>query len=197
MAVRKDLSGAAAPASGPKTFKFRANDGDYDRYNDRNAVKGWQLENYNANPIVLLNHDDGQGGFFDAPRPVMPIGKARAYIEGNALMADIEFDQDDPLAQAAQRKVEKGYLNAVSVRYRLSPGKFRENEKGGYDSDEQELLEISLVNIPGNQRAVRAKGFDELEARLADFDARLKALEPKPIDSEQFAKAFADAFTKK
>lgn len=200
--VRKDASalpapeGVAAPVQ-PKTFLFRANDGDFDRYNDRNKVSGWLLANYNANPIVLLNHDDGSGGFFDPPRPVMPIGKARAYTTPDALMAEIEFDQGDPLALDAQRKVEQGFLNAVSVRYRLTSGKYRENERGGYDSDEQELLEISLVNLPGNQRAVRVKSLDEqIEAVVERVLTRLEARAAEKrdeFDPEAFAKAFAEA----
>lgn len=181
--VRKD----SGPTSGTKTFKFRANDGDFDRMNDRNKVSGWRLSNYNANPIVLFNHDDGSGDMFNPPRPVMPIGRARAYVEGDALMCEIEFDQEDPIAQAAQRKVEKGYLNAVSVRYRLTPGKFRQNDRGGIDSDEQELLEISLVNLPGNQRAVRVKRSEP--GRTIDITT--------PDGQSEFAHAIADATRQK
>jgi hypothetical protein len=181
VAVRKDASGAAASeqATGPKVYKFRANDGEYDRYNDRLSVKGWKLDNYNANPIILFNHMDGAPDWWTGTpaAAVLPIGKGRAYVEGDALMVDIEFDQDDPFAKAVESKVDKGILSAVSVRYRMTEGKYRENEKHGYDSDEQELYEISIVNIPGNQRAVRVKSAaDERAAIVGDIAKAVVAL---------------------
>jgi HK97 family phage prohead protease len=163
--VRKDASAAPAEA-GPKVYTFRANDGDFDRYMDRNSVKGWKLENFNANPVILFNHDDGTGALFG--EPALPIGKGRAYIEGNALMVDITFDQTDDFAKRIESKVDQGILSAVSVRYMMADGKFKVNEKGGFDSEEQELLEISVVTIPGNQRAVRVKALESERAEFID-----------------------------
>lgn len=189
-AVRKDASGTPAPeaAAGPKVYKFIANDARFDRYNDRNKVEGWKLDNFNANPVILFNHDDGSGGMFAPPTPTLPIGKGFAYVESDALMVDIEFDQDDEFARRVESKVEKGILNAVSVRYRLTPGKYKENERGGIDSDEQELLEISVVNLPGHQGALRVKALEaderaafvgEIAKAVADLlDARAKSAEP-------------------
>lgn len=210
VAVRKDASGVTAPeqAAGPKTYTFRANDGDYDRYNDRLSVKGWKLENYNANPIILFNHMDGAPDWWTGTpaAAILPIGKGRAYVEGDALMVDVEFDQDDPFAKAVESKVDKGILNAVSVRYRMTEGKYRENERHGYDCDEQELYEISVVNIPGNQRAIRVKGAsDERAALIGDvakavvdlLDARERAknapaTEPAPTEPHPLPAASDD-----
>jgi phage head maturation protease len=165
---------AAVDAKKPAVYKFRANDGDFDRYQDRLNVKGWQLDAFNANPVLLYNHDAGDGGFLGlGAKNVLPIGKARVYVEGDALMSEVEFDQDDEFALKVERKVAKGYLNAVSVRYLMH--KYHENERGGVDCDEQELLELSIVTIPGNQRATRVKGLlnaDEQEL----VDAFAKAL---------------------
>lgn len=157
----------APKKGGHRIYTFRANDGDFDRYNDRNKVTGWKLANYNANPIILFNHNDGSG----SNSHVLPIGKGRAYLNADksALMVDIEFDEDDDFARQVESKVAKGIISAVSVRYRLTPGKFWENSKGGIDSEEQELLEISIVNIPGNQRAVRVK---KVDAELANAVAK-------------------------
>jgi len=158
--------------AGPRKWKFRANDGGYDRYNDRLNVKGWQLDAYNANPVILVNHDDW----------MLSIGKGKAFVDGDALMVEIEFDQDDELARRVEKKVEGGFMNAVSVRYLMHD--YRDNERGGYDSDAHELLEISIVTIPGNQRAVRAKSLkgvdvDALAAALA------KALKSADEDEDE------------
>ncbi|WP_254360968.1 hypothetical protein [Corallococcus exiguus] len=79
------------------------------------SVQGWRLDAYAANPVVLYMHDDGSGGLFGAGRTdILPIGKGRAYVQGDALLVDIEFDQDDEFARRVESKVEKGILNAVS-----------------------------------------------------------------------------------
>ncbi|QDE98310.1 hypothetical protein [Myxococcus xanthus] len=85
--IRKDSPSAIEGE--PRLHTFRANDGDFDRYNDRLSVSGWMLDAFNANPVVLYNHDDGSGGFFGTGRKdVLPIGKGRAYVQGDALLVD-------------------------------------------------------------------------------------------------------------
>lgn len=139
----------------PKVYKFRANDGEPDRFNDRLSVRGWQLDSFNANPVILYMHDEGSGGPLGLAPKLLPIGKGRAYVSGAALMVEIEFDQNDEFARKVESKVEGGFLNAVSVRYLMLD--YEPNDLGGIDSHRHELLEISVVTIPGNQRAVRAK----------------------------------------
>lgn len=187
----------------PTVFTFRANDGDFDRYNDRLSVTGWMLDAFNANPVILYNHDDGSGGFFGTGRKdVLPIGKGRAYVQGDALLVDVEFDQDDDFARKVESKVARGILNAVSVRYLMH--RYHENERGGFDCEQQELLEISVVTIPGNQRAVRVKELaDERAAFIQDMakavvvalDAReqRRAVPPPSPDVNALAKHTAEA----
>jgi len=187
----KAADGAADPADGsPKIYKFRANDGDFDRYQDRNAVSGWQLDNFNANPVILWMHDDASGGAFGGSSDRLPIGRGRAYVEGDALMVDIEFDQGDEFAKQIEGKVERGILNAVSVRYLMH--KYHENEQGGFDSDEQELLEISVVVIPGNQRATRIKAESDTRAELIK---EIVAAVVKAMDAQQSAEQVTPAPT--
>ncbi|WP_216623012.1 hypothetical protein [Corallococcus exercitus] len=100
----------------PRIYTFRSNDADFDRYNDRLSVQGWRLDAYAANAVVLYMHDDGSGGLFGAGRmDVLPIGKGRAYVQGDALLVDIEFDQDDEFARRVESKVEKGILTPTVV----------------------------------------------------------------------------------
>jgi phage head maturation protease len=157
---------AAADSKSGTLYTFRANDGEVDRYQDRVSVSGWKLDAYNANPVVLYQHDEGAG--LESGAPILPIGKGLAYVDGDALMVDIQFDQDDEFARKVEAKVAGGFLNAVSVRYVMQD--FKQNELGGYDSLAQELLEISVVVVPGNQRALRVKGFDtDAAERMADL----------------------------
>jgi|GEM_PF-2696521 len=194
-AVRKDAATLSAVESmgGRRVYKFKASDGDFDRYSDRLNVKGWRVDGYNANGVVLYNHDDGASAAMTGAEPQLPIGKGRVYVEGDALMVDIEFDDEDEFAKKVERKVSKGILNAVSVRYLMLPGQYRQNERGGYDCDAQELLEVSVVTIPGNARAVRSKsldeGADDVVARIATrvvelLDARAEAKSTDEEDAE-------------
>ncbi|WP_228558212.1 HK97 family phage prohead protease [Myxococcus sp. AB056] len=187
---------AVESIGGRRVFKFKASDGDFDRYSDRLNVKGWRVDGYNANGVVLYNHDDGASAAMTGAEPQLPIGKGRVYVEGDALMVDIEFDDEDEFAKKVERKVSKGILNAVSVRYLMLPGQYRQNERGGYDCDAQELLEVSVVTIPGNSRAVRSKSLDEapddLVERIAtrvvdllDARAEAKSTDEEDVEDEQ------------
>ncbi|GHG91422.1 HK97 family phage prohead protease [Comamonas sp. JC664] len=196
-------SAPATPEAQQKIYTFRANDGGFDRYNDRLSVTGWMLDAFNANPVVLYNHDDGSGGFFGTGRKdVLPIGKGRAYVQSDALLVDVEFDPEDDFARKVERKVARGILNAVSVRYLMH--RYHENERGGFDCEQQELLEISVVTIPGNQRAVRMKELaDERAAFIQDvakavvsaLEARQqrRAVPPPSPDVNALAKHTAEA----
>jgi HK97 family phage prohead protease len=177
----------------PKVYTFRANDGLPDRYGDRNSVKGWKLANYNANPVILFNHDDATT---PGTERNLPIGRGFAYVRDDALLVDITFDHSDPFAQAVERKVDAGILNAVSVRYRLTAGKYRQNELGGIDSDEQELLEISIVTIPGNQRAVRVKSFDGAVETRSFIARRVLPQAPAQFDRAAFVADVSQRFRK-
>lgn len=190
-AVRKDAATptATGASGGQRIYTFRASDGDFDRYSDRLNVKGWRIDAYNANGVVLFNHDDGTNAAWTGATPPLPIGKGRVYVKGDALMIDVEFDDEDDFATRVERKVAKGILNAVSVRYLMLPGQYRANERGGYDCDAQELLEVSVVTIPGNARAVRAKaldGEDDTIERIAQRVAELLAerSDDVPTDNE-------------
>jgi len=122
-----------------------------DRYGDVISQRGWQLESYKKNPIVLLNHDSG----------ALPIGKGMVNLKNGQLLIDVEFDMDDPLAANVARKAKNGFINAVSVgfqplesvlRRELDPKSPLYGTKGQYFK-RSELLEVSIVTIPANSEA--------------------------------------------
>ena len=103
-------------------------------------ARGWQLDEYIANPAVLWSHD------YRGERP--PIGKAdNVWIDGNRLMADITFDQSDPFAVAVESKYRNGFLNSVSVGWDSV-------EVDGRTVTKANLLDISAVNVPGDPSAL-------------------------------------------
>ena len=139
-----------APSTKEKV-SFVASSATPDRYGDIIDQKGWILENYKKNPVVLLNHDSNQ----------LPIGKGNVYLRDDKLVIDVEFDSEDERAKEVERKAKKGFMNAVSVGFRPLESKSRSElpednkyygQRGMYYS-KAELLEVSIVTIPANGEA--------------------------------------------
>jgi HK97 family phage prohead protease len=131
-----------APSTKEKV-SFVASSATPDRYGDIIDQKGWILENYKKNPVVLLNHDSNQ----------LPIGKGNVYLRDDKLVIDVEFDSEDERAKEVERKAKKGFMNAVSVGFRPLESKSRSElpednkyygQRGMYYS-KAELLEVSIV----------------------------------------------------
>jgi len=173
-----------------RTVTFVASDGSRDSAHTVLNQAGWDLNRFNANPVIGYNHE-----VYGAWKPEdvdFVIGKGRAYVEDGKLFVDITFETAamNPLAEKVYQKVLFGSLNAVSVGFLpLGNGHWGEGEEARGEEREtyyyagQELLEISVVNIPANANATR-KGEDlaaeELAALYAEDDAAKKAAEPEP-----------------
>ena len=173
-----------------RTVTFVASDGSRDSAHTVLNQAGWDLNRFNANPVIGYNHE--VYGAWDTKDVDFVIGKGRAYVEDNTLLVDITFEPKEinELAEKVYQKVLFGSLNAVSVGFLpLGNGHWGEGEEARGEEREtyyyagQELLEISVVNIPANANATR-KGEDlaaeELAALYAEDDAAKKAAEPEP-----------------
>tara|TARA_A100001201_G_scaffold51969_1_gene51480 strand:- start:170 stop:928 length:759 start_codon:yes stop_codon:yes gene_type:complete len=155
------------------TYSFVASTENSDRYGDVINQKGWSLEAYNRNPVVLLNHNSNS----------LPIGKGKVEIKDGQLMIDVEFDQEDELARKVESKVKNGYINAVSVGFNPIESKRRSElpkehkafGKRGMYFEKSELLEVSIVTIPANSDAT-AKQFNAIEKRISDLEESLAEL---------------------
>jgi HK97 family phage prohead protease len=147
--------------------RFTASSNSIDRDGEVLRADGWVLDNFKKNPVVLWSHDAKS----------LPIGRVtNAYSDEVSLITDIEFAvKENPLAKMVSDLVKGGFLNAVSVGFMpLS-----------YDQEgkmlKQELLELSVVNVPANQDALRS---NEYQA----FCKSLKQLETKDAKVEEEAK---------
>lgn len=155
------------------SYSFVASTENSDRYGDVINQKGWSLEAYNRNPVVLLNHNSNS----------LPIGKGKVSIKDGQLMIDVEFDQEDELAKRVENKVKNGYINAVSVGFNPIESKRRSElpkehkafGKRGMYFEKSELLEVSIVTIPANSDAT-AKQFNALEQRICELEQSLAEL---------------------
>ena len=150
----------------PSKVSFVASTATPDRYGDIIDQKGWSLDAYNKNPIVLLNHDSSQ----------LPIGRGQVQVKNDQLVIDVEFDMDDPRAAEVARKTQKGFMNAVSVGFQPLQSALRAElskdspyyGKSGQFFKSAELLEVSIVTIPANGEAtmITQKEFNEFKSSM-------------------------------
>lgn len=154
-AVRFTTISEPVSTSDSRTFSFVFSDESVDRYGDIIHAQGWDLKNFNANPVALFGHDAGS--------VENVIGRAKnVRVQGSQLVGDIEFMPADvnPNAEAVCRMVAAGYLKTVSVGFAPIAWEAAKDKSrpGGVDFKKSELLEISIVPIPANPNAlVQAK----------------------------------------
>jgi hypothetical protein len=106
----------------------------------------WLLDNYHKNPVFLWAHDYWGKN--------LPLGKVNAEVEGDRLMAEVVFDQNDEFAKAVERKYRDGFLHTVSVGWN-----FVEVDK----KRKMELLDISGVPVPGDPDALMERQYEALK----------------------------------
>ena len=170
-----------------EVFTFVASNSDPDRHGTVLNHKGWKLKNFNTNPIIGYQHNL-YGDMCNAPDPDDVIGKGRAYHEDEEILVDVVFDAENDKAQKIRSKVKRGFLRTVSVGFiEIGEGHRGDDKKGEdpkfYYFKAQELLEISIVNIPSNpaakKKSLRSQTFDALryiyrelggEYRFADIE---------------------------
>lgn len=179
-----------------KTFEIKAaEDGrmiastpDVDRDKDRVIATGARLDNFLKNPVLMYGHN-----YRD---PWALIGKA-ADLQVDAGGINFQPELREPANDSDPMTViralwDQKLLRAASIGF--NPTKWMENEVGGRDFVEWELLEISIVPIPANQNALRlaAKAIDGGgEDSGATFTVPLL---PKTATADEIEEAVLDAF---
>lgn len=154
--LRRDAPIRAVDAKA-KDLTFRISTAGIDRYNSTIDPKGWKLEQYRSNPVVLWMHCSWD----------LPIARTKVIdVDDEGLVATPDFSDARklyPFAGTVEDMLRAELLNASSVSWQ--PEKYCWNEKrGGIDYIEQSLLEWSIVTVPGNADALlqrsRAEGID-------------------------------------
>lgn len=168
-----------------RVVKFVFSDGSVDRYGDTIDPRGWQLDSYRSNPVVLFGHNDKTAGNV--------IGKCRSVrVDGAQLVGEIEFApaSANPDAEVVFQLVKGGFLSSVSVGFQPLEWSLAKDKSrlGGVDFKKQELLEVSVVPIPANANAL-------VQARAAGIDFDRLALEQGatevPAEGQKAAPRFA------
>lgn len=171
-----------------RTITFVASDSTRDSAGTVLNQDNWDLTRFNSNGIIGYQHKV-YGGWDDTDNPDNVIGKGHAYVEDGKLMVDITFEPKEinELAEKIYQKVLFGSLRAVSVGF-LPIGKGRFGE--GADAETyyfagQQLLEVSVVNIPANPNALRKSmeaenDFLEAERKRLLEETKVEEQAPEP-----------------
>lgn len=188
--VRKDEQGS-------RKITFVASDGTRDSAGTVLNVNGWKLDRFNSNGIIGYQHKV-YGGLDDTDNPDNVIGKGYAYVKDGQLLVDVEFEpaEINELAEKIYQKLLFGSLKAVSVGFMpVGKGQWGKDEESldgknpTYYYAGQELLEVSVVNIPANPNALK-KGLElqdsEMEQLRSEFVKEVEIPEQED-DAERLA----------
>lgn len=153
-------------------------------YGTRVLTEGIDLSQYMRNPVLLWMHRRAFDG--DA----MPIGRVENLrVEDGKLIGTPVFDQNDDFAKQIESKWDSGFLRMASAALEpietsadealVLPGQTRETVT------RSKLIEVSIVDIGGNDEALQLCGADGKVMKLAAGEDTpglplLKENEPSP-----------------
>lgn len=154
-----------------RTLEFIGSTEMQDRDGEVIRANGWNLKNYQQNPVFMWAHN------YTAP----PIGKASAvWVDDKSLKFNIEFADRDTyeFADTVYRLYKGGFLKATSVGFLPEDWEDGDGEKEPRRSyTKQELLELSAVPVPSNPEAlvsardsgvITAKEFKDLKPETTE-----------------------------
>lgn len=131
------------------------------RYNWRLLVSGIDTTGFLQNPVCVVQHRTQD----------VPVGRWKNLVVADGkLQGTLEFDRNDELAVMYYLKYKNGYMNAVSlhvipIEESNDPLLLLQGQM--YPTlVKSELLEVSLVTIPGNKNAVKLCNPDGTEYKL-------------------------------
>lgn len=176
-----------------RTVTFAASNNSCDGHGTILPVGKWDLSRFEGNPVIGYQHT-----LHWSTDPDEVIGSGRAYIEDGELLVDITFEPEDvnPKAEKVYKKVKHGTLRAVSVGFNpTKDGHMGEASKGEdpqtYYFDGQELIEVSVVNIPSNKHALK-KSLEAYTEALRALEGDLPGEQEVATDAPAIDAASAD-----
>lgn len=139
-------------------YKFIVNTENVNSYGYRIITEGIDISQYERNPVVLFMHDRGDY----KPTGDEVIGRARLSKENDQLIAYITFDSENEFAAKIENKVKGDFIRMCSM--------FADVVEASSDAalvlpgqkyetiTKCKLVEISIVDIGGNDDAIRLSG---------------------------------------
>lgn len=174
-----------------RTYWFTASTEDRARDGHVIVQKGWKLNNFKRNPVILWAHQSDQ----------LPIGRAVEIENDGELRLKIQFAPEDvyPFARTVEKMIEGGYLRTGSVGFTVYKTEELTEEEKKMSSGwglrlYAELLEFSIVPVPADTgakkegREISPEIERELIARsvgaINDLDIKRSSLLPYEKDGE-------------
>ena len=157
-----------------------ASTADTDRVGDVIVPDAWTkggLDNYKQNPILLFNHNYGT-----------PIGRATGLeVDSTGLKIEASISKS---AGPTYGLVKDGVLSTFSVGFLIKHADYNEATDGFIIRD-AELLEVSVVSVPCNQKATfsvaksfeNAKDLAEFKKEVTDQDTQEKEVKTSDVES--------------
>lgn len=114
-----------------------------DRHNEVVDNNGWDIKAFKKNPVILWAHDHNEPA----------IGKSKkTWVEGTGkkakLMIEPVLHDVTEKARAIKQLVEMNIINSLSVGFKPL------ESPDGVTFTKNELLEVSMVNVPANSEAM-------------------------------------------
>ncbi|MCW3168916.1 HK97 family phage prohead protease [Chryseobacterium sp. 09-1422] len=139
-------------------YKFIVNTENVNSYGYRIITEGIDISQYERNPVVLFMHKRSEY----QPTGDEVIGRARLTKEGDQLIAHITFDSKNDFASKIEQKVKGDFIRMCSMYADVIEASSDEAlVKPGqkYETITKcKLIEISIVDIGGNDDAIRLSG---------------------------------------
>ena len=123
-------------------FVFTASTESTDREGDVIKANGWVLDNFKSGGVLLWGHNQDK----------LPVGKVLWVKQKDGeLLGKARFNGQTQLSKDVEKLVRMGDLTGISVGFRALES---EKTQEGRMFTKQELLEVSVVNVPANPDAV-------------------------------------------
>lgn len=129
-----------------KPFVFN-DENKYNCYGFRVLNAGIDMSRFDQNPVMLSEHWMNSASVLGAWEDVK--------VEGATLTGVPKFDTEDEGAKKVMGKVERGFIKSCSMGFLFKPDDMQYEGDGKYVLNKCELMEVSIVAVPGNANAVR------------------------------------------
>lgn len=137
-----------------RSYEFVISTESPDSYGTVFRQSGWELDAYRANNIVSLNH-----ATWSSDPDAAVIGTSTVRFENQEMIAVLDLEIGNPVADKVKRKLDNGTLKGASVGAQI-----HEAARGDFDKGEnpdlvyftrQTLVEWSVVPVPSNKDAIK------------------------------------------
>lgn len=157
-----------------QTKTFILHDDSVNTYRFRMLTSGANLEEFQRNPVMFIHHNDYE----------LPIGRwENIRVEGNQILADAIFDEEDEQAMKVKGKVDRDFIRMASIgawapeQVSNDPALKLPGQEGPTVT-KWTVREASIVAIGANHNAMRM--YDRttgIEIDLSDSDAVLRMMD--------------------